>query len=337
MNIFSEIYGAYFRAAASLLKKREKPLSEADVNEAVRKYGFRDSALFLPKRLIPQKDGSDWGLLRKTENGLVPITKNPPPVILTGLQKSWLKAKMSDPRFTLFLDDLKMEQLSKRLKNVRPLYRPEHFRYFDRFSDGDEFKNPEYRAHFKIILSAVKAHEAVRLDYSARHRAGHNVIVLPLKIEYSAKNDKFRVYCRTISNGVLRGGIKINIGRIRVIEPTGIFFTRTVTDAASMEKFFSDRRAPEPIKVLVKPERNAPERFLMEFANFAKRTWRDPESGCLIVKIYYDRADETELLIQLLSFGAAVEILSPREFREQAAKRVKQQAQLLNIFNHDIR
>lgn len=331
MNIFSEIYGAYFRAAASLLKKREKPpkpLSEADVNEAVRKYGFRDSALFLPKKLIPQKDGSDWGLLRKTENGLVPITENSPPDILTGLQKSWLKAKLSDPRFSLFLDDLEMELLSKKLKNVRPLYRPKHFRYFDRFSDGDEFKSPEYRAHFRTILSAVKAHEAVRLNYSARHRAGHNVIVLPLKIEYSAKNDKFRVYCRTVSNGVLRGGIKINIGRIRMAELTGTRFSRTVSDVESIEKFFSDRRAPEPIKVLVKPERNAPERFLMEFANYAKRTRRDPESGCLIVKIYYDRADETELLILLLSFGAAVEILSPHEFRAQAAQRVKRQAML---------
>ena len=318
------------------MKKREKPLSESDIHEAVRKYGFRDSALFLPRKLIPQKDGSDWGLLRKTENGFVPITRNYPPDILTGLQKSWLKAKLSDPKFALFLDDREIELLSEKLKNVRPLYRPEHFRFFDRYNDGDDYQSPEYRAHFRTILAAVKAHEAVRIEYLSGHGNSLNTIVLPLKLEYSAKNNKFRVYCRTVSNGILRGGITINIGRIlNVVEPMGKYFTRTAADSASLERFFSDRRAPEPVTVYVKPERNAPERFLMEFANYEKRTERDPKDGSLIVKIYYDRADETELLILLLSYGAAVEILSPHEFRQQAAERVKQQEQLLYTHKGD--
>ena len=331
MNIFSEIYGAYFRAAASLLKRRKKPLSESDVHEAVRKYGFRDSALFLPRKLIPQKDSSDWGLLRKTDNGFVPVTKKPPPDILSGLQKAWLKAKLSDPRFALFMDDSELETLSEKLKDVSPLYKPEHFRFFDRYNDGDDFKKSEYRAHFKAILAAVKAHEAIRIEYFSGHGNSLNAIVLPLKIEYSAKNDKFRAYCRTVSNGVLRGGITINIGRILKTERTGKRFAKGVSDTASMERFFSDRRAPEPVTVYVKPERNAPERFLMEFANYEKRTERDPENGSLIVNIYYNRSDETELLILLLSFGAAVEILKPREFRGQAAERVKQQARLLSM------
>ena len=61
MNIFSEIYGAYFRTAAALLSQRGKPLSETDFYKAVERHGFRDSALFLPRKLIPQKDDSDWG------------------------------------------------------------------------------------------------------------------------------------------------------------------------------------------------------------------------------------------------------------------------------------
>lgn len=329
MNIFSEIYGAYFKAAADLLSKRDKPLSEADIYKAVERHGFRDSALFLPKKLIPQKDNSDWGLLKKTSGGLLPITKNPPPDILAGLQKSWLKAKLSDPRFALFLSDDEIFRLSEKLKDVKPLYKPEHFRFFDRYSDGDDFQRPKYRANFRVLLSAVKSHEALRISYRSKNGNNINMIVLPLKIEYSAKNDKFRVYCRTVSNGILRGGMTINAGRVRNAEPTGRHFTKTASDAASMEKFFSDRRAAEPVTVYVKPERNAPERFLMEFANYEKRTERNTENGSLTVNIYYDRADETELLILLLSFGAAVEILSPKAFRDQAAERVKRQAKLL--------
>ncbi len=325
MNIFSELYGAYFRTAASLLSRRGKPLSEADVYDAVRRHGFRDSALFLPKKLIPQSDGSDWGLLRKTDGGLLPITKDPPPDILSGLQKSWLKALISDPRLALFLNDTELERLSEKLKDVRPLYKPGHFRFFDRYADGDDFFDPEYRLHFRAVLAAVKSHEALRISYHSGHDNDLYLTVLPLKIEYSAKNDKFRVYCRTVNNGILRGGTTINVGRILTVEPMGRRFTKTAADKAAMERFFSDRRAPEPVTVYVKPERNAPERFLMEFANYEKRTERDPENGGLTVNIYYDRADETELLILLLSYGAAVEILSPKPFRDQAAERVKKQ------------
>ncbi len=168
------------------------------------------------------------------------------------------------------------------------------------------------------------------ISYLSGHNNAMDLTVLPLKLEYSAKNNKFRVYCRTVSNGILRGGTTINAGRIRTIEPTGKRFTKTAANPASMERFFSDRRAAEPVTVYVKPERNAPERFLLEFANYEKRTERNTEDGSLTINIYYDHADETELLILLLSYGAAVEILSPKFFRDQAAERVRKQAELLN-------
>lgn len=335
MNIFSEICGAYFRTAAALLSQRGKPLTEADFYRAVERHGFRDSALFLPKKLLPQKDSSDWGLFKKTDGGFVPITKNPPPDILSELQRSWLKALLSDPRITLFLSDEEMIGLSEKLKDTQPLYRSRHFRSFDRYSDGDEFQNRKYRENFRMILSAEKSHEALRISYPTKSGGVINAVILPLKLEYSAKNDKFRVFCRTVNNGNLRGYMTINAGRIISVEPTGKRFTKTVSNAAAMNKFFSDRRAPEPVTVYVKPERNAPERFLMEFANYEKRTERDPEDGSLTVNIYYDRADETELLILLLSYGAAVEILAPKYFREQAAQRVKKQAELLSQFSQE--
>ena len=56
MNIFSEIYGTYFRIAAKLLGN--KVTDEKTVRETVKHEGFRDSVLFLPQKLIP--GGEDW-------------------------------------------------------------------------------------------------------------------------------------------------------------------------------------------------------------------------------------------------------------------------------------
>ncbi len=75
MNIFSEIYGTYFRIAAKLLEN--KVTDEKTVRETVQRDGFRDSVLFLPQKLIP--NDSDWGLFKRVTDGhLERITKKAP-------------------------------------------------------------------------------------------------------------------------------------------------------------------------------------------------------------------------------------------------------------------
>ena len=82
MNIFSEIYGTYFRIAAKLLEK--DVTDEKTVRETVLRDGFRDSVLFLPQKLIP--GGEDWGLFRRDEDkSLSRLTKKAPVKVLTKL------------------------------------------------------------------------------------------------------------------------------------------------------------------------------------------------------------------------------------------------------------
>lgn len=322
MTIFGEIYGAYYRIAARAMA--ESSVSENEVYELIRTLGFRDSALFLPQKLLPQKDGSDWGLLRRNADGtLMRITENPPPAVLTLLQKRWLKAKLADDRFRLFFDNETLDRLEKRLADVKPLYCPEHFRYFDKFADGDSYADPQYRENFRIVLAAIKSRELLKISYTSGHDKRVCFICLPLKIEYSEKNDKLRVHVRKIRKGRISGGSVINLGRISEIE-------RTDKHWNEVAEVRSDR-VREPVTVYVAPERNAVERFLMAFASYEKRAERDLESGGCTVSLYYNKSDETELLIRLLSFGAAVEILSPAGFRRQAAERVVRQAELTGI------
>ncbi len=320
MTIFSEIYGAYYRIAARAM--REKSVTEGIMYELIRELGFRDSALFLPQKLFPQKDGSDWGLLRRNADGsLSRITREPPPVILTTLQKSWLKSKLADTRFALFFDDETLRRLEERLAETKPLYRREHFRYFDKFTDGDDFADPKYRGNFRIILSAIKSRELLKISFTSGHDKRICFTCLPVNIEYSEKNDKLRVLIRKLRTGCITGSGVINLGRIDAVERTGRF----IADAPN--KTFTRPRGS--VTVYIAPERNAVERFLMAFASYEKRTERDLENrGCTAV-LYYDKADETELLIRLLSFGAAVEILKPEGFRRQAAERVAKQFEFM--------
>lgn len=324
INIFSEIYGAYFRTAEKILAHEN--VTEQEINEIISENAFCDSLLFLPKKLIPKADGSDYGLLKRNgDNTLSPVTKNPPIRIITEIQKRWLKAKLFDPKFALFFSDTTLTLLKARLENVKPLYNPERFRYVDVFSDGDCFSDKSYRANFQTVLSAVKNREILEITFMT----GKNVLrrnkFLPIKIEYSRKNDKFRVYCYSVHKNMITGNGIINIGRIISVSNTHVIFPEDI----SADKIFESRKAPEPVTVKVTAERNAVERFMMEFASFEKRAERNAETGECIVKIYYDEQDETELLIRLLGFGPVLEILGPADFRKQARERIVKQYHLI--------
>ncbi len=328
MNIFSEIYGTYFRIAAKLLER--EVTDEKTVRETVKREGFRDSVLFLPQKLIP--GGEDWGLFSRTADGkLKRITKYPPAKVLTRLQKMWLKAKLSDPRIRLFLDKNSLSALESRLADVKPLYEKKHFGFTDRFSDSDDFLSEEYIKNFRTALEAVKNHRIVFIEFVSGHGKQMSGKFVLLKIEYSPKNDKLRVYCYLLKNDRIKSSGIINIGRITNIIDTG----RTFRSPVLIEDYFSSRKCSSPAVIKVTPARNGVERFMMEFASYEKHTVRDLENNVYTVEMWYDEQDETELLIRLLSFGPVIEILGPPHLREQAKLRVKRQAELMKNYRKE--
>ncbi|MGN0636771.1 MAG: WYL domain-containing protein [Huintestinicola sp.] len=321
MKLFSEIYGAYFRCAERILSEGE--VTEKRLREIVSQNAFRDSLLFIPEKLIPDKNGNSlWGLLKRNENGrLCSVLSKAPPKIISSLQKSWLKAKLSDPKFRLFLSDEDIAALSERLKDVKPLYKAGYFREFDRFTDGDDYDDPHYREVFGAVLRAVRDREVLSLELTSRRGTRITKNALPLRIEYSRKNDKFRIYCITFPK---REEYLFNIGRIERAVPTGKHM-ETETD---LEEFFRRRRCEKPVTVEVSGERNAVERFMMEFASYEKRSELDLATGKCRASIYYDLQDETELLIMLLGFGPVLKITGPRDFLQKVGERVERQYEL---------
>ena len=326
MNIFSEIYGAYFRIAGKTLKN--KTVTAKEINNFIEEEGFADSVLFLPQKLLPQKDGSDWGLLNKNDDGTFSrVTKKAPVFAVTNLQKRWLKTKLSDPKTSLFLSDTEIEKLSAILSEIKPLFTAEQYRYTDKFSDGDSFEDESYRRNFHEVLEALKYRTILDISFWGRYQNRISGQYVPVKIQYSEKNDKFRLYCYEVKTGKHYGSTIINIGRIEKAENTGESYNGEI----SAERLFAERRCSEPALLRVTPERNAVERFMNEFSAYEKQSERDLETGICTVKLWYDKFDETELLIRLLSFGPVLEILGPPDFRKQAADRVMRQAELLNI------
>lgn len=299
--IFNEIYGTYYNMLAKLLSRAvEGELTEERLYATVQQEGYEESILTVPKALKEQS----WPLLK--EDLSTPL-RHKPTMPLTELQKRWLKALLQDPRIRLF------DPPAVGLEEVEPLFAPDTFVYFDRYLDGDPFEDPDYIRRFRCILSAIREKRRLRIGFVGTHGREHLWNCVPYRLEYSSKDDKFRL----ISSNK-RGVLTINLSRITYCQPLGL----------CAQEDYRPRELSKRVLILeLSDERNALERVMHHFSHFQRETERIGENRYRL-RLTYERGDETELLIRVLSFGPVVQVVYPDDFIRDLKKRLEKQKKL---------
>lgn len=296
--LFSEVYGSYFQVVASILTEAaDGTMTDNRMTELVQEKAFSESVLSIPASL---KSG-DWPLL---DSELHSVLHHTPTMPLTTLQKRWMKALLADPRIMLFQPD------ASGLEDVEPLFQPDTFVLFDQYADGDPYTDPDYIACFQTIFRAIHEHRQVRIRFRGHTGVRHSRICVPYRMEYSAKDDKFRV----LVTGVHRLNT-INMARVRSCE---------LLDEVEPKSITLPREHTQELTLLLHDERNALERVLLHFSHFEKET-RKLDDRFYQIKLRYDRDDETELLIRVLSFGPVLEVAAPGAFRQLMQNRIQRQ------------
>ncbi len=296
--IFSELYSAYYNAVARIIReliKGEK--SEKRLSEIVSENAFAESML----TVLPSLKSEKWQLMK---GDMTTPVKHSPTMPLTNIEKSWLKAVFLDPRVRLFgnYEDL--------FPDTEPLFTPEDFVIYDRYSDGDDFTDKGYTERFRIILSAVKSRTPLDIRMYNRRGEEISITILPEKLEYSEKDDKMRLI------GIGKGNYDtINLARII-----------SCKESESKELSFPEKNESKSrtVTLRITDRRNALERCLLHFAHFEKRAEKIDDMHYM-VHIVYDKDDETELVIRILGFGPMVEVTEPEHFRNLIIERLKRQ------------
>lgn len=296
--LHSEYYGTYYQTVASILTHAlSGDLNGKNLSEIVRKTAFGESLLTIPTALT---DGS-WPLL--TPDMRTPL-QHKPETPVTGLQKSWLKSLLLDPRINLF------DPPKEGLEDVEPLYDPDVFVFYDRYEDGDPYNDPEYIKIFRMILQAMEEKRKIRVRFHSNRDKRHSYICVPYTLEYSAKDDKFRLL--TSYN---RKVLTINISRIDSV---------VLLDAYTEEEYHPANYREKSLTMILTDERNALERVLLHFSDLEKET-EQIDGRHYRITIWYKQGDETEILIRILSFGPVFQVLEPDSLVQQIRERIAKQ------------
>ncbi len=294
--IFSEIYSIYYQAVSKILTAARKGAGEQEFRDIVAKNAFSESHM----TILPALKSGRWPLLRPDG---APVLKHDPTMPLTHLEKRWLKALLDDPRVQLFQPEF------PDLSDVTPLFTQADYKLFDQYADGDPYDDPDYIRIFRLLLEGIRTQRPVQVLMTNRQGRDMWVRFYPRELEYSSKDDKFRV---------LTDGCRfhhINVGRI--------------LDCTWYEGFGSWKNQPpapvaRQVTLEITDQRGALERVMLHFAHFEKQASRIDDTHYLL-RLQYLEPDETELLIRILSFGPHVRIVEPDPLADALRRRLTEQ------------
>lgn len=308
--VFHELYGSYYQAVAKILARAVRgDLNRRELSRLVEQYAFGESWSGLTDALL----SGQWPFL---DDLMETELLYEPAMPLTTLQKRWLKTILQDRRIRLFL-----EEMPEGLAEAEPLFAPETVVYFDRFSDGDPYEEERYIRNFRTVVEALRQEKWLRVTW--RNRLGLPIerTLRPMYLEYSPRDDKFRLHGADAAEHSWPGAVQINLSRLESC--------RICACAGKAEVIPAKRREAE---LILTDRRELLERFMRLFCWLEKKTVPlEPESQPMRyrVTLYYEQTDEAELLIRLLSLGEDVQLLSPEPMRQELYRRVSRQRQLL--------
>ena len=296
--IFSELYSAYYNTVAAIISGIiDGEHSEKELQKIVMSYGFSESGL----TIMPSLKNEKWQLVH---SDMTTPLEHKPTMPLTMLQKRWLKAISLDPRVKLFGVEF------PDLEDVEPLFTSADYYIYDQYNDGDPFEDEQYIRNFRIVLEAIRRGSQIKFEMINRKGNMMFVRCRPLRLEYSERDDKFRV----VTAG-WRAVSTVNLSKIR-----SCAHDMGYRRVSGREK----KVAHDTITVKIRDERNAMERFMLHFAHFEKQAEKLDKKHYL-VKIKYTHDDESEMVIRILSFGPMIEVLEPEPFRKLVIEKLEKQ------------
>ena len=255
-----------------------------------------------------------------SDGKLMPYINAPVPIVISALEKRWLKSMLMDKRGVFLLPDSLRKKLLSKLKDTDPLP-------LDAFESIRETGDPTNDDKFQSVLATVwKALVKKRkISYESLDVKGqsHSGTVSPCRLEYDATENRYRLIVWLEDE---KRSVKINVSRIKGVKCTA----EPIPDNTEkqFQKFLDSHRKSFTMRLY--NESNAIDRAFTLFASYDKTADYDDTSDTYEMTLYYYDFDEHEILQAILSLGSAAIVLEPEDLRSKAIEYWKKADALYN-------
>ncbi|MDE6579636.1 MAG: hypothetical protein K2K41_03795, partial [Ruminiclostridium sp.] len=222
---------------------------------------------------------------------------------LTDLEAKWLLTLLNDDKAKMFFSDMERIAVKNTIleekKDISP-FKTESIVYFDRYYRYCDFEAEG--ARLKTVIKAMNNAKALKIRYLSLHGNVVSGEFKPLAVEYSKRDDVFRVILRASVNNTPFTMVLGNIEEM-IITDTDYDIAHA---AEELEKNLEHNRKSVVIEFY--DRRNLADRILSELSPCEKICSYDPETELYTLTVFYQRDDELEMVIRLMGYGSEISI-----------------------------
>ncbi len=328
MELFNEVKNRYFQLVFRVINECADGKAKADLIRIVDDGEFEQKLIGKNQQsfadIILNRGNKDENLnLLNEKKGLYyPCVDSngelPLPVRFTNLEKAWLKALLNQQEVTLLLSKNTLDKLSKELDDFDSPIKQEYFETTNSVKLPEIRQRENYEENFRLILKALICEKPIRYSNVDRNGNIHsNKLALPLAIEYSMRDTRFRVSLFSIDDNRPVLANVFSLTDINIVDED-IGIDREKAKKLLFELKYSD----QPIILEVTDKNSAMERCFMCFSRM-ERTARELGNSKYEIRLNYYLFEEEGLIQNILSLGPYVKVISPQRIANEVVKRVK--------------
>lgn len=312
-------YGAVYDLLMEINRKPNKIITGNEISEFILERGLY-TPYFENSLMNKCKEANDnLYILREVSKDIYTIDMRmyfPPPIL--DVEIVYLKHILKDERMKIFLDNSTIYKLKGLLKTYKDVQIGKYVEI-----EGISKRNHTYEKldkAFILVLKSRKEKRIIKYTYTTKNgQIFKENFMIPYKIEYSIRDDKFYIIYYSIEQNKINKGIISNFSNMELHNyyEDYDFILKTIPFNANKQK------VKEPIVIEIKDKENSVERAFHLLSCFEKKAYYDREKDIYKIYIYYYEYDEAEIISRILSLGKNAKVISPNSIRLEIIQRIK--------------
>ena len=314
MILFDETENKYYGLMVHMLQGGTE-YSQKGIRDMLEKYLSGEEDFEVTEALFSIDEGEEL-LFTGTEGLIGPVMEGDFPVRSSILENQAAKSLVQSPYAGNFLRKDTMEKLKKATDMVPEDWNPDDITVKNVFDNGIRSSGRLFDQEISVIAKAIYEKCAIRYDNVRPGRVEKKgAMAFPVRIEYSVVNDRFRI---NAYEPVEMRFIKMNLDTMVNIEVSD-----EVTDV-DLETEYAEFIKLNTKKVVldVEPVDHIIERCFRVFSYYDRKARYDKEEHVYRLEISYLKADENEVIKNILSMGSHVVVMEPRTIQKEVYRRI---------------
>ena len=315
MKLFHETENKYYELL-SYLVNGAKEYSDKDIIHFLKQY-ITEGHDYEVEDVLFDHHIENASVLMYEDGRYRPVVRAPLPVRCSVIEQQAFLSLGKTSFSKQFLPSETIKKISNIADNVPIEWTLDDITIKNQYEGGISKTQKNYAEALKTIIRAIQQNKAIIYDNIVPGKFEfHDAEVFPTKVEYSFINDLFRIcgYDQDADRFIKMN--LISMSNIRLSEKT----------IANLEEEYKEYLAINTKKVIldVEPIDHVVERCFRIFSYYERLARFDKDHHKYTLEISYLKADEPEVIRDILSLGGYVVVTEPRRLQKEVYKRIVQ-------------